>query len=267
MTYHELWRPRRLGRLAKLILLNAPHRVIVFSQWHADGVRRFRRLGPQADVIPVGSNIPAGAGGDRTLTRARYGIPVDATVLTFFGFLIPEHLLGELIGAAGALKRDGHDVRLSVIGEFEPPRNAYHQRLLELAHELSVEEVTTWHGRVEDTVAVARLIAVSDVGVLPYKDGVGENNGAFATLAAFGVPIVTTAGPRSGPLESEEVARFAVPVADRLADAITALMQLPVERRLLGERARGWARRRDWGRVAAAYLQVFDNVPTRVVLR
>ena len=255
VTYHELWAPNHLGQLAKLCLLNAPDRVIVFSDWHAAGVARFRRRPPRADVIACPTNFPTVLS-DRALCRARFGIAADVTVIGFLGFILPEHRLDELLGALAVLRAQGRRVMLSVIGEFQSATNGYHQRLVDTAAELRVSELVTWHGRVREADAVARLLAICDVAVMPYHAGVGENNGAFAAFAQAGVPVVTTRGERSTHMEAEGVAVFSDAGGGELAGAISRVLDDPELAAGIATRARAWSQRRSWDRVVDGYRTV-----------
>ena len=263
MTYHELWAPKRFGRIAKTALLNAPQRVIVFSRWHADGVDRFRRNGEAAEPIAVSTNIAAPVG-DVRLLRARYGLD-HTTVLTFFGFVITAHCIEEIVTSLAKLRAEGRDVVLSVIGRFDPTVDGYHQSLVRLAEELEVSNAITWHGRVESDADVARLLALTDIGILPYDTGVGENNGAFAALAQYGVATVTTSGERSTYMEQERVAEFVQPKAEEIAAAVARLLDDPDALSALGNRAKAWSERRTWERVAVGYRKVLERGPRQEI--
>ena len=191
MTYHELWKPGRFGHLPKALLLNSVDRVVGFSHWHAEGIDRYRRLGSKADIIACSSNIVDEPTGDRTLLRARYDVPSSTFLISFFGFIMVEHRVTELLEALAQLRSDGTDAHLQLIGRFDPTVDGYHQRLVNLAKDLRVDDAVTWHGRVMAQPDVARLLEISDAGVLPYDTGAAENNGAFAAMAHYGLPTKT----------------------------------------------------------------------------
>ncbi len=258
LMYHELWAPSRLGRPAKFALLNAPSRVVAFSQWHAQGMHRFRKIGPPVDIIAVATNILRPELGDLRLHKTRYGFTADETVISFFGFIVPEHRLHNLLSAVGAARERVPGLRLSVIGGFDPDRNSYHQSLEAQTRELGISSVTTWHGRVQDPQAVARLLGITDIGVLPYDTGVGENNGAFVAMAQYGFPIVTTTGARSALMEAENVAKFVSEDVAEIENAIVELCQDHAQATALGERAAAWSERRTWDKLAGAFMETFD---------
>jgi glycosyltransferase involved in cell wall biosynthesis len=199
--------------------------------------------------------------------RVRFGLPADTAIIGFFGFILPEHGIHLLLEAQSNLVRQGRRVTLSVVGEFQPTLNGYHQRLLDLAADLRVSDAVTWHGRVTDPEAVARLLAVCDLGILPYDSGVGENNTAFAAFAHVGVPVVTTRGKRSAEMEAEGVAVFADPTAGDLAAAVGRVLD---DRGLAAEIARRgevWSARRNWERVTAGYQAVLRPGSSTVEIR
>lgn len=264
MTYHELWKPGRFGHLAKALLLNSAHRVVAFSHWHAEGIARFRKFGPRADIIACSSNIVRRVTADRRLLRARYDIPEQVVLFTFFGFVMVEHKVEELLSALASVREDGIDARLQVIGRFDPAVDGYHQRLIDLAAELQLGEAVTWHGRVMSDADVARLIQISDAGVLPYDTGVGENNGAFAALAHYGVPTVTTRGERSKVMEEVDVARFVEPTAEGIAAGMLELARDTEGRALLAKRVSEWAERRGWDQAGQAYAELLRGTEEHI---
>ena len=264
MTYHELWKPGRFGHLAKAVLLNSAQRVVAFSHWHAEGIARFRRIGPPADIIACSSNIIRPVTADRRLLRARFDIGEDVVLFTFFGFVMIEHKVEELLESLSAVRELGIDARLQVIGRFDPAVDGYHQQLVDLVSELGLGDAVTWHGRVMDDADVARLLQISDAGVLPYDTGVGENNGAFAALAHYGIPTVTTRGPRSKVMEEMDVAQFAEPTVADLTAAMRHLAGDTAARELLSKRVAEWADRRSWSRAAKAYAELLTGTPEHI---
>jgi len=264
MTYHELWKPGRFGHLPKAILLNTADRVVTFSRWHAAGVSRFRHVGPSPDIVACGSNITKVVSADRQLLRARYDIGVDAVVFTSFGFIMADHCTNELIRSVANLRSEGIDARLQVIGRFDPATDGYHQHLTQTCREFELNDAITWHGRVVDELAVARLIGLSDIGVLPYSSGVGENNGAFAAFAHYGLPTVTTSGDRSVAMEQEAIALFAEPTEQGLTDAMRTLATDAEQRILLAKTVKEWSLRRTWKVVGTTYAALLATNPDPV---
>ena len=264
MTYHELWKPGRFGHLPKALLLNSVDRVVAFSHWHGAGVNRYRRFGREADIIACSSNIVDHPTGDRSLIRARYDISSSTFLISFFGFVIKEHGLHDLLHAVANVRSEGTDVHLQVIGRFDPAVDGYHQQLVRTAADLRITDAVTWHGRVMDQADVARLLQMSDAGVLPYDTGAAENNGALAALAHYSVPTVTTRGDRSSHMESQEIAEFVDGDVDGLTQGLGRLVRDSARRDLLSKRIGEWAERRSWERTGRAYADLLRGTPAHV---
>jgi glycosyltransferase involved in cell wall biosynthesis len=197
----------------------------------------------------------------------RFGVHADTAIIGFFGFILPEHGIDLLLAALGTLVREGRRVVLSVIGEFQPTVNSYHQRLLAQANDLGGSDLVTWHGRVSDPDAMARLLSVCDLGILPYDTGVGENNTAFAAFAHAGVPIVTTRGQRSTEMEAEGVAVFADPRAGELAAAVARVLDDRDLAAKVAKRGQAWSDRRSWQRAINGYHAVLTPGSATVDIR
>jgi glycosyltransferase involved in cell wall biosynthesis len=260
LMYHELWGPKWFRYAAKFALLNAPERVVTSSDWHAAGVGRFRLTRPVAATVPIGPSCFPLTQVARALQRARFGVEKEEIILTFFGFVSPEHGVEEAISALKLLLDEGRRIHFSVIGLVDTLKNGYHQRLFALAKDLGVEKHITWHDRVFESDAVSRLLSIADVGILPFRSGIGENNTSFAAFAAAGLPTVTVAGPRSVNIEREGVAVFTAPDPGNLAAAIGQLIDDSSKREKLGNRARAWAQRRSWEQIARAYIRIFEEL-------
>jgi glycosyltransferase involved in cell wall biosynthesis len=253
VNYHEAWRFGRFGRLAKAAVVNAPHRIVTTSPWHAAVTATWRRRGAPPDVIAVSSNLES-AVGDRALTRTRYGIPADRFVVTSFGFVSEAHNSAELLEAI-ALTGDDR-VYLSVIGGFDRFRNGYHQRLVERARTLGLAERVSWHGRLDDGDDLARLLTISDAVVIPYANGACYGSCALASLASVGVPVITTRGERTQ-LGADAPFVLCEATSESLAAGIRQVLDAdPAERDGLGKASRVWAERLSWDDIADAYLQI-----------
>jgi glycosyltransferase involved in cell wall biosynthesis len=105
--------------------------------------------------------------------------------------------------------------------------------------------------------ALSAHISACDVMLQPYPDGVSSRRTSAMVAFAHGVPIVTTAGPLTETIWHEADAAAIVPAgdADRLADAVAALLQDPDRRAAIA------------GRAARIYDEHFDLRHTIAALR
>ncbi|MFF7685625.1 glycosyltransferase [Streptomyces syringium] len=185
-------------------------------------------LGVDLEVFAPSAGQPGGVGGVRLLYAGRLSaekyphLPVDTL-----------HVL----------TRHGVDARLDVLGDG-PERHRLERRAAGLA--------VRFHGHVSDRRAVARLTARADVALVPCPV---ESFGLSALEAlACGTPVVTAATGAARELLAPG-AGSAVPASPfAMADAVTAVLAEPEERRRAAARAR--AEQFPWSRTVAGMLAV-----------
>lgn len=138
---------------------------------HADAEPRPRSTGPAFD---------------RGAFLARFGIPADAAVALFFGFVRPykglRHLVDALPAAAAAVPR----LHLLVAGEFWLPATGF----AEQARGLGVADRLHLDDRYIANEDVGPYFRAADVLVMPYVEA--TQSGVVTLAVEFGVPIVAT---------------------------------------------------------------------------
>lgn len=140
---------------------------------------------------------PAAAGGhgaagnpaprfDRAAFLARFGIPPDAAVALFFGFVRPYKGLRHLVDALPAAVATAPHLHLLVAGEFWLPAQAFADQ----ARALGVAD--RWHAddRYIANEEVGPYFQAADVLVMPYVEA--TQSGVVTLAVEFGVPIVAT---------------------------------------------------------------------------
>ncbi len=138
--------------------------------------------------IPISSNIPrsklTNEGKEELLKK--YGL-LNKKVISYFGFSVPSKGIEYLLNCVAKL----NDTVILFINQLDP-NNEYHKSLLELIDKLNIKEKVIITGFLDDENAVADLLSISNVCVLPFTEGVKTRNGSF--LAAYNqqIPIITT---------------------------------------------------------------------------
>lgn len=123
---------------------------------------------------------------DPAASRARLGLPADAPVALFFGFVRPYKGVMHLIEALPAAIEAVPGLRLVVAGEFWDSVESYRAR----AAALGVADRVHFDDRYVPNEEVGTYFAAADLVVMPYVEA---SQSAVATLAvAFGLPIVAT---------------------------------------------------------------------------
>ena len=147
--------------------------------------------------IPIGSNItPAAlADFDPAAWRAARGIPATTALIGYFGFLNESKGGETLLRALAALRGQGRDVGLLLIGGqtgASDATNVAYARVIEgLAADLNVTAQVFRTGFVDDR-GVSEAFAACVGLALPYRDGVTLRRGTLMAAFAHGAPIVTT---------------------------------------------------------------------------
>ena len=151
----------------------------------------------QVREIPIGSNItPAAlAGFDPAAWRAARAIPVSTTLIGYFGFLNESKGGETLLRALAALRGQGRDVGLLLIGgqtgASDPTNIAYARVIEDLAASLNVSARVFRTGFIDDR-GVSEAFAACVGLALPYRDGVSLRRGTLMAAFAHGAPIVTS---------------------------------------------------------------------------
>ncbi|HEX7070543.1 MAG TPA: glycosyltransferase [Rhodothermales bacterium] len=203
-----------------------------------------RRLAPSIPVVRV--EHPAydlfGEAPTRADSRESLGLPADAEVGLFFGFVRPYKGLEVLLRAMPDVVRARPRFRLIVAGEFYEPKEPYERLLDELGIRNRVEVVDAYI----PGDAVGRYFAAADVVIQPYTSA--TQSGVAQVAWQFGRPLIVTDVGGLAETVPHEVAGLVVPPGDAaaLAGAIIRYFAENLEPRLSeGARARrekhGWA--------------------------
>lgn len=108
----------------------------------------------------------------------------------------------------------------------------------------------------------SRLLSGSDVGVLPFNQGVTLKSGTLLALLGHGLPtVVTRSDPPEPDLSSGGISRLVerrdVP---GIAGAISGLLADSVERERLAEKGRSYVRNLSWPLVAERHGEIYERV-------
>lgn len=205
--------------------------------------------------------VPDGVGTDgeealdfpRPALRRKYGIPEDALVAVYTGALVANKGIRHFVNAIPAILA-GHPKAHVVIAGF--PWN-------EVADYF---EGQPWMDRVTPITplpyfSLREILAMSDVGIDPKEEGVGQASGKMLQYMGAGLPVVgfDTENNREYLAEGGEYARE---ISDAgLADAVLRLFRDPELRRRKGEANRKRAQEKfSWDRTGEILEGVYRAV-------
>lgn len=202
VTFHDLRVPYlfpKAGRLrsdAVRLLAGRADLAIVTNAQDADELGR-RLPDSRLALVPIGSNLPdqPPAGYDRAAWRGANGLPADAPVLAYFGFLNESKGARTLAGALQRLTDAGRDARLVMIGgrvgASDPTNAAYLDGFEADLERRGLGDRVVWTGHVSPS-EVSAWFHAADVAVLPYLDGASYRRGSLLAALTHAVPVVTT---------------------------------------------------------------------------
>ncbi len=167
-------------------------------------------------------------------------------LLVYFGFSFPPKGVDLLFDIA-----DPAQHQLVIVSDLKPD-NPYHQHILERARQPVWANQAVTPGFLPAAEA-ARLLAIADAVVLPFREGGGSWNTSIQGAALQGTFVLTTSFERHG-YDSEENIYYAHP--ENLSDLRQALSTYLGRRNSL-EAARRFAK---WESIADAHLELYHRL-------
>jgi glycosyltransferase involved in cell wall biosynthesis len=231
---------------------------------------RLPHLTPRLYHVPLVANVdivPVERGETRDGVRTRYGWPLEAQVIAFFGFLHPVKGIETLLEAFVKVLEDRPQARLLLIGGVESlalreeEAAWYWDKLRGLVKELGLDGCVEMTGYVAGEEA-SRLLSGADVGVLPFNHGVTLKSGTLLTLFAHGLPVIGTRPEEPEPeLEDGRIAQLVERRdASGLAAALSGLLNDAPERARLREAGQVYTRNLSWPLIAERHAEVYEAV-------
>jgi glycosyltransferase involved in cell wall biosynthesis len=223
--------------------------------------------------VPLAPNVPdlcsSSGPADRAATRRRLGVPEDAQVIAFFGFVHAVKGLRYLIEALARLRATGDDrLHLLVLGGFtslalpEDEAQAFRAELTDWIHTCGAAAHVTITGHLPAEEVSAALHA-ADLAAFPFTAGATTKSGALLSAFAHRLPTLVTAAdpPEPGLVDGETVV-----VAPRVRDVavlVEALRRMVDDESLRRKVAAGGAALmagRTWEEIAALHRDVYARV-------
>jgi glycosyltransferase involved in cell wall biosynthesis len=239
----RLWQKQQflaLGHTADHIFFSIEPWVEKYGPWFGD---------TPVDHFPIGSNIPCTPGNPKVLRR---DLGIDqAFVVGFFGSL-RARLTTHLQAAIDALRDRSSNVVVLSVGPDGPAL----QRTLSGVQIIDV-------GRLP-AADVSRHLAVMDLHLTPFIDGVSTRRGSFMAGIQHGVPTVATRGELTDRVlqDADENALLLASTSnpDAFARATATLYDHPDRRQQIGEHAcRLYADRFAFDVTVPAFLDTLDH--------
>ncbi|MBN9388912.1 MAG: glycosyltransferase [Chloroflexi bacterium] len=210
-TFHDLRVPYLFPKAGKVrtwvnrLLLKTSDRAIMtnpadYQQALAWGINESRLR-----LVPIGSNIEAGANFpsdlDRAVFRRGLGLNEGDFAIGYFGLVNRSKGLDTLLTALASLVKEDRSFKLVIIGgetgQTDTTNTAYAGEIASLVEKLGLSEavIRTGHQTAEET---SRLFYAIDAVALPFRDGASFRRGSLLAPLAHGLPVIST-WPPTGP--------------------------------------------------------------------
>ena len=247
---------------------------LITTNYHAETSisERLSWLAPRLHRIPLVANVDV-APVDRSEVgeevRSQYGWPREAEIIAYFGFLHPVKGIENLLKAYRGVLEARPQARLLLVGGVESlalgdEADWYWNKLRGLVEELGLDGSVGMTGYVPEREA-SRLLSGTDVGVLPFNEGVTLKSGTLLTLFAHGLPVVAT---RPDPPEPDLVDGQLLRLVERrdatkLSAVLSDLLEDSQMRTRLAEAGLAYAGNLSWPATAERHVEVYKSVLKR----
>jgi glycosyltransferase involved in cell wall biosynthesis len=236
--------------------------VAVHSPWCLEQVRLWMpEHVAKTVVIPLGTVPRECTERERAAIRDRFGIPQEALVVASIGFVHPDKLVNEALGAFRAVAEADPSACFLCVGQECDGGAARRQ-----AEALGLTRRVRFLGR-RPAADYADLIAVTDIGVsLRRPPTNGETSAALLDLLAAGVAAIVTDVATFGDYPDTVVrkVRWDARGPEALGQALRTLARDPMARRALGRAALEHVRQNHaWPRAAARYVELIERCARR----
>lgn len=238
-----------LSRLASAIIVHTEHIptwLTAFCQKHHKRIASIPH-GPLA--------LYGGPREDRHQAREALGLPIDSSVVLFFGSIRPYKGLRTLLEAFAAASKNINDALLVIAGRPWEPWEPYRARI----EQLGLAERVRLFLRYIPTDEVRPFFVASDVVALPYQDFHGQSGVA---MSAIGLerPMLTSGVGGLAELADEPCYHLPPGDPDAWSIALERVLGDAAERARLTERSRQLRQRFSWDTIAQATLGLYQEL-------
>jgi glycosyltransferase involved in cell wall biosynthesis len=252
---------RRVGswgedfKLWRLLVALRRADLVVHTAAHAAELGRDR-----VHVIPHG--IDARPAHSRAEARRALGIPVDAIVLTHFGFLVPDKGVDEVLAAVASLRGTTHPTivyrvagAVYTTGESRRYFAALHARI----QELGLSDAVTMTGEFMADEAVRLELEAATLIVLNYRTGNSQGaSGAVRRALSSGRPVAV-----SNAAVFDDVRDAVHSMTGPLDDALRSALGSPAVLDETAARARAFCLSEAWPTVAERHAALYAEIASR----
>lgn len=263
ITFHDLPHPIK-GRdpffwLTSFFLLFYCDKIILTNNRDFNSFScRFSVVKRKCSLIPVGSNVER-LEADPALIKKELNISDNTLILSFFGFIREEKDLSRLLYAFYSLVRKEKNLRLFIIGGVLNEK--IFSFLISLSRKLKINDLVKFTNY-QSKEKVSEFLSISDIAILPYKNGIDTNSGAFAACVLHGLPIVATSAKFIPDIIKSNYNLMLVEPGStkRLVNALSRMVREPDLREKLSENLKKLNVYFSWQSISEKIFKIYKNL-------
>ena len=192
-TIHEYFKCKLIGRSILWLHYKIMDATFFAEEYYNNLVKKdFPNTYKKMNIIniPIISFIPESKLSELEKRALREKLNLkEKKIISYFGFARPNKGIDTLFEAFNLLEDE--NINLLYIGELKE-NNEYQKSLLELMKKLKIKNRVIITGYLKESTQVADYLSISDVCVLPYKDGLKSRYTSFFSACNQNVKIITT---------------------------------------------------------------------------
>lgn len=194
-TVHEYISYTAKGRLRNLINYKYANNIIVVEKIYDEMIKSFLKpISKKLNInyVPISSNIPKSKISELEKEELKKKLNVkNCRLISYFGFINELKGMEFLIEAFNDICKKDNDIKLLILSELNK-ENEYQKKIIDMIEKYNLNDRILITGFINSSNEVADYLKITDLSILPFRDGVSERNGSFLAAYNQGIPIITT---------------------------------------------------------------------------
>jgi len=212
-------------------------------------------------VIPHG--IPTIAFKKRNITQLRRNLQMDNTqTLLTFGLIRRTKGIEVVIRALPELRKAVPSIRYIVLGDAPRPKDQeYLAEIQQLAQKLGVADIVRFDTQYLAEPELLDYLAAADICIMPYTVRDQISSGTVLWSFATGTPLISTNYVFAEyALANHRGILVGFSDSDKVTQAVMSLIDHPIRRERMINRAHDFANTRQWPNVASSYARLYESL-------
>ncbi|WP_368236396.1 glycosyltransferase [Clostridium perfringens] len=194
-TVHEYISYTAKGKLRNLVNYKYADNVIVVEKRYDKMIKSFLKpisKNLNINYIPISSNIPKSKISEVEKNELKKKLDLqNFRLISYFGFVNELKGMEFLIEAFNDICKKDDNIRLLILSELSK-ENEYQKKIIDMIEHYDLNDKILITGFINSSDEVSKYLKITDLSILPFRDGVSERNGSFLAAYNQGLPIITT---------------------------------------------------------------------------